>query len=291
MKDYVILTDSCADLSLELATNHSIGVIPMEFTLDGKSYKNYIDQREMSIKDFYDKMRKGSMGKTSQITPQMYLDFLTPYLDKGLDILYICFTSGMSGTCSSAFTARQLLMEKAKYANQKLIVIDSLCACGGEGFLVLHAAFNKEKGMSLEENAKWVETHKLNVAHWFTVTDLNTLKRGGRLSATKAFLGNLLSLKPILHVSNEGTIVPVDTVRGRKQALIYIMDRYEKTALDTKGLILISHGDDLATAQLLGQAINEKFGEREILYTQIGPTIGTHTGPGAITFFFMAKER
>lgn len=287
---YLILTDSCSDLPPELVKELGIEVIPMEFEIDGKTYLNYPDNHEFDIHSFYDLMRQKHVAKTSQVAPATLLTRFKELLPQCPNILCVMFSSALSGTYNSACTAATVIKEDFPEANIK--VVDSLSASFGEGLLVTYAAHNRAEGMSLEENAAWLEEHKLNVAHWFTVDDLGTLKRGGRLSATKAFLGTALGLKPVLHVDDGGRLVPVSTVRGRKKALQAMVTQFETSAVKPEEqIIYISHGDDRETAEQLGATLKEKFHVMDIRYSHIGPVIGAHSGPNTIALFFYADKR
>lgn len=287
---YVVFTDSSADLMPDMVKEADIHEVPLSFLIDGKNYLNYYDEREMSCHDFFELMRQGKVIKTSQVSPAQFLEAIDPFMKEGYDVLMISFSSALSGTFNSACTARDYLKES--YPERKMYCIDTLGASGGQGFIVFQAGLNRLKGMTLEENKVWVETHVFHMAHWFTVDDLNTLKRGGRLSATKAFLGNLFKLKPVLHMDNLGRLVPVDTVRGRKQALMDIYQHFKDTAIDPdKNIIMIIHGDDIVTAKWLGEKLQQDFNVPKVYYLNLGPVIGAHAGPNTISLFFWATER
>ena len=210
-QNYVILTDSTTDISQAIADEINVKVWPMQFELDGLAYRNFPDEREMKSDDFYDLMRSGKMPKTSQINVVDFCEYFSEYLEKGLDILYICFSSGLSGTYNNSLIAIEELKEK--YPDRTVISVDSLAASMGEGLLVYLAAQQKNKGMGLQELAKWVEDNRLHLCHWFTVDDLHHLKRGGRVSAATAIVGSALNIKPVLHVDDEGHLINVSKVR------------------------------------------------------------------------------
>lgn len=287
---YKVFTDSCADLTPELYKEAEIDVIPLSFEIDNKTYLNYPDGREMDSHTFFDKMRNKENPKTSQIPPGRYLEALTPILQAGQDVLLICFSSALSGTYNSAMQAKIFL--KDNFPNRRVEVIDSLCASGGQGYLTYFIGLNRIKGMSLDDNIAWAESRILHIAHWFTIDDLSILKRGGRLSASKSFLGTLLKLKPVLHVDNLGRLVPVETVRGRKQSLLSIIKHYEDTAIEPdKNIVMIIHGDDIITAHYLGDMLIAKYHVPDVKYLMLGPVIGAHAGPNTISLFFIATER
>lgn len=290
INNYLILTDSCSDLPVDIIDQYKIEVIPMEFEIDGKIYKNYPDEREISSHEFYELMRSKHVAKTSQVSLSTFLAKYKEVLKTNKNILVVSFSSALSGTYNSAVTAAITVKEEDPEAN--IFIVDSLCASFGEGLFVVEAARNREKGMSIEENAKWLEENKLHYAHWFTVDDLGTLKRGGRLSASKAFLGTALGLKPVLHVDNEGRLVPDSTVRGRKKALGIMVEKFGESAIKPdEQEIFISHGDDLETAKALGNELIAKYNVKKVTYSTIGPVIGAHSGPSTIALFFYATER
>lgn len=289
-KDYVIITDSCSDMTSDMVKEVDVKIIPMVFRIDGKDYFDYPDDRDMSSHDFYEMLRNNKKSTTAQINPSTYLEFLKKYLEKGEDILLVVFSSALSSTYNSALIALETL--KDNYPNRKIMIIDSLSAAGGQGYLVYKLGLNRMKGMSLQDNFAWGEKNKLNIAHWFTIDDLMYLNRGGRLSAGKAWMGTLLTLKPVLHVDEMGRLIPMANVRGRKQALIALYNKFKENATNPKeNLVIISHADDINDAKFLGKKIQENFDVPKIIYTNIGPVIGSHVGANAILLFFMAKNR
>lgn len=290
MRDYVIITDSTTDLTEELINELDITVIPMEFNIDGKSYLNYSDERDISYKEFYDFLRNGKNSTTSLINTATFTELFEPILEDGKDILYIAFSSGLSGTYNSSCIAAQMLSEK--YTDSKIYTVDSLSASMGEGLLVYHAAKKKKEGMNIDELKNWVENNKLNLCHWFTVDDLHHLKRGGRLSSAAAIVGTMLNIKPVLNVDNEGHLIPVEKVRGRKLSITALLKMMEKTAINPEEqTIFISHGDCLEEAEFLANLVKEKLNVKDIKMNYIGPVIGSHSGPGTIALFFLGTER
>ena len=289
---YTILTDSCSDM---LPAYHQayedFVVFPMEFHLDGVTHLDTPDC-EVSSAAFYDRLRQGSSSTTSQLSPDFLMNALRPMLQEGRELLYIAFSSGLSGTYNSACIARDALLEE--FPGAHLVVVDSLCGSAGEGLLVYHALESRRAGMSLDENAAWLESHKLNLAHWFTVDDLHFLKRGGRCSPAAAFFGTLVNIKPVLHVDNDGHLIAREKVRGRKSALRALVDHMEKLATEpAKQTIFISHGDCLADAQFVAAQITSRMGvpAEQIHISNIGPVIGSHSGPGTVALFFLATDR
>lgn len=287
---YRIITDSTGDLTPELVRELDLTVIPMEFTVDGKSYHNYPDGHEMSAKAFYDLLRSGKTSTTAQINSQEFVEWADPMLQAGEDLLYIAFSSGLSGTCQSALLAKQELSEK--YPDRKIYVADSLCASMGEGLLVYYAAKMQQEGKSIDEVYQWVQDNKLHLCHWFTVDDLNHLKRGGRVSPAAALFGTMLGIKPVLHVDDAGHLIPVAKIRGRRQSLDALVSHMEDTVTAPENqVIFISHGDCLEDAQYVADKIRSKWNVKDIVLNEIGPVIGTHSGPGTVALFFLGTKR
>ncbi len=290
MNDFVILTDSCCDLPAELAGREGISVIPLTVTLEGKEYRNMLDGSDIAFEDFYARLRNGALATTSAASVGMFQDAMEPILKEGKDILCIAFSSGLSSTCSSAQIAAGELSER--YPEQKVYVVDSLCASLGQGLLVYHACRKKESGASIEEVRDWLEENKLSLCHWFTVDSLSHLRRGGRLSSAKALLGSLLHVKPVLHMDNDGHLINMETVRGRKTALKRLTEKMAELATDPQTqTVFISHADDIEAAELVASDVRERFGIKDILISSIGPVIGAHCGPGTVALFFLGKER
>lgn len=290
MNDFVILTDSCCDLPAELAGKEGISVIPLTVTLEGKEYRNMLDGSDIASEDFYARLRNGALATTSAASVGMFQDAMEPILKEGKDILCIAFSSGLSSTCSSAQIAAGELSER--YPEQKVYVVDSLCASLGQGLLVYRACRKKESGASIEEVRDWLEENKLSLCHWFTVDSLSHLRRGGRLSSAKALLGSLLHVKPVLHMDNDGHLINMETVRGRKIALKRLTEKMAELATDPQTqTVFISHADDIEAAELVASDVRERFGIKDILISSIGPVIGAHCGPGTVALFFLGKER
>ncbi len=290
MGTYRIVTDSTTDLTPELIQELDVQVIPLCYMMGGKTYHNIPGGGEMTDKEFYAKLRAGSMSTTTQVNSEEFLHVFTPLLEAGQDVLYIAFSSGLSGTYQSAVLAREEL--KQRFPDRRLEVFDSLCASMGEGLLVYHAAKLRQAGKSLDEVLAWLKENVLNLCHWFTVDDLNHLKRGGRVSTATALVGTMLGIKPVLHVDDEGHLIPVSKVRGRKQSLDALVRRMEDTVLDPGNqMVFISHGDCLEDAQYVERQIREKLGVQQVKLGFIGPVIGAHSGPGTVALFFLGKER
>lgn len=290
MGDYKIISDSTCDLSPELIQELDVDIIPMEFSVGESSYHNYPDERELSSHQFYDCLRAGGTSITNQITPVIFHEVFEPVLQAGNDLLYIAFSSGLSGTCNNARITAQELGEK--YPDRKIIVVDSLAASMGEGLLVYHAAKKKAEGQSIEEVRDWLLLNRSRLAHWFTVDDLNHLKRGGRVSGAAALVGTVLGIKPVLHVDDDGHLIPMEKVRGRRQSLDGLVDHMaEKVENPEEQMIFISHGDCLEDALYVAEQVKKRFSVKAQKINPIGPVIGTHSGPGTVALFFLGKDK
>ncbi len=289
MAEYILFSDSTTDLPMELVQELGVQIFPMTFTLNGTDYKNYPDNRELSPKEFYDRLRAGEMSTTSQINQADFTDAFVPALEQGKDILYLAFSSGLSGTFNSARLAVEDLREQ--FPDRTIEVIDTLQASMGEGLAVYYAAEMKNSGKSLREVADWFTENRLKVCAWFTVDDLMFLKRGGRVSAAAAVAGTLLGIKPVLHVDNEGKLIPMEKVRGRKSSLDALVKHFEASTYDrSQQVIFVSHGDCEEDARYVADKI-AALGVKRICISSIGPVIGAHSGPGTVALFFLADQR
>lgn len=289
MREFKIVTDNTADLPDSYVEEHQIERIWLCCMMDGQTYTA---ENRISYPEFYEKMRGGCMPTTSQVNPQGVREIFEGILNQGYDVLYIAFSSGLSGSYNSARIAAEELREE--YPEAQIIVIDSLSASLGEGLLVHKAVQLKEAGRSLSETAAWVEENKLHLCHVFTVDDLNHLYRGGRVSRTAAFLGTLVNIKPMLHVDNEGKLIPVSKVRGRKKSIHTLADMMEQqmgSFRDQNDIVFISHGDCPEDAENLRKLVEERFGIHAFVIDYIGTTIGAHSGPGTLALFFMGDVR
>jgi len=290
MADFVLFTDSCSDLPVDMIKKTGVEVIPMSFMVDDIVYHNFPDEREITTIDFYNMLREKTTSSTSQLNPQQFDAYFRDYLEKGMDILYIAFSSALSGTYVSAIQASKSL--EIEFPDRKVVVIDSLAASMGLGLLTCHAARLKKQGKSIEETAQWVEENKIKLDHLFTVDDLMYLKRGGRLSAGVAIIGTIIKLKPLLHVSPEGKLVQTGVARGRRQALNRMVDRMMQTidqSLDYP--IFISHGDCPEDVEYMSEQIRARIPESIIETGFIGPVIGSHSGPGTIAVYYLGSDR
>lgn len=289
MKDYIIMTDSSSDLPFEYLEEHDVRSMSLFYIMEDKTYKN---DGGLPYKEFYKKMREGNMPTTSQVNPSDAKNAFLSALKDTNNILYIGFSSGLSGTVNSARIAAEEIMEDRN--DVRIIVIDSLAASLGQGLMVHKAVMMHENGKDIDEVANWIEEHKQNFTHVFTVYDLMHLYRGGRVSKTAATIGTIINLKPILHVDSEGCLINLFNVRGRKKSLNALVDYMEKkmgSYAKENDIVFISHGDSEEDANYVAQAVKERFGIESFLINPVGPTIGSHSGPDTLALFFMGEER
>ena len=290
MNNFTIITDSSCDLPDSLVKELELEVLPLAFIMDGKTYRNYPDNREMAPKDFYNKQREGSMATTNAVNVGEAADAMEAVLKRGEDVLVLAFSSGLSTTCNSFQIAAGDLAEQ--YPDRKIFVVDTLCASLGQGMFVYQAARLRQAGKSIEEVRDWAEQNRLNQCHWFTVNDLFFLKKGGRVSAATAVVGTMLQIKPVMHVDNEGHLIKVDTARGRKASLNALVDKVGELADNPAAqTMFISNSDCQEDAQYVADQIKARYGTEEIIINSIGPVIGAHTGPGCVALFFTGKHR
>ena len=290
MNNYVIITDSSCDLPDSLVKELELEVLPLSFIMDGKTYRNYPDNREMSPEEFYSRQKDGMMATTNAVNVGEAAEAIESVLKRETDVLVLAFSSGLSTTCNSFKIAAEELAEK--YPGRKVYTVDTLCASLGQGMLVYQAARLRQEGKTIEEVRDWAEANKLRQCHWFTVNDLFFLKKGGRVSAATAVVGTMLQIKPVLHVDDEGHLINVGKARGRKASLNALVDKVGELAEDPAAqTMFISHTDCLEDAQYVADEIKTKYGTKEIIVNSIGPVIGAHTGPGCVALFFMGKHR
>lgn len=288
MSNFVLMTDSCCDLSAAMADELNLSVLPLSVIQEGKEYRNFLDNRELDPKEFYARLREGAMGSTSAANVDAFRTAMEPILKDGKDILCLAFSGALSTTYQSAVIAGKELEEE--YPARKIIVIDTLCASLGQGMLVWLAGQEQQKGKSIDEVAAYVQETIPHLCHFFTVNDLNHLKRGGRVSATTALVGSMLQIKPILHVDDEGRLISIGKARGRKASISALLDKIEELCIDTEHFF-ISHGDCQDEVDEMAVQIKERFGAKDVTINFVGPVIGNHTGSGVIALFFLGKHR
>ena len=288
MSNYVIITDSGCDISEKVLAEWGVKYACLTFMFDGEetTYSNY----DLDPKAFYDQMRAGKIARTSAINSEIFKDLFEEELKAGNDVLYLGFSSGLSTTYNSACIAAQELSEM--YPDRKILTVDTLCASAGQGLLVYLAVEKKNQGASVEENHRYLQEAASSVCHWFTVDDLVYLKRGGRISPAVALIGTALGIKPVLHVDDEGHLVSVSKVRGRKNALKALIDKYAELALEpTTGTVFMCNADCGEDVEFVKAELKARFNAQVEYVADIGPVIGAHAGPGTIAIFFLGKAR
>ena len=288
MPNYKIVTDSSCDFTKQQYKDLDLTYVPLKLNFKGETCESFTEPEE--LKAFFDSVREGEMPTTSAANPEDWAKVMEPVLREGKDVLALCFTSGLSTTYQSAVIAADELKEK--YPDRKINVVDTLCAALGQGLLAWYACQKRDAGMGLEELTAWVEENKLHLCHWVTVNDLFHLKRGGRVSATTALVGTMLNIKPIIHVSDEGKLVNVGKVRGRKASIEYIANKIGELGEGYNNeTVYIVHGDCQEEAEALGQLVKEKYGVKNVMIGYVDGVIGAHTGPGVLAIFFLGKHR
>ena len=288
---FEIVTDSSCNLPDEMIDGYGLHILPLTFMSDGEQFKSYVKDQKSDLKRFFDMMRDGKVFTTSLPNQEESLELLESLLKNGRDVLYIGFSSGLSGTYQAIAGLLEMLREK--YPDRKIYHTDTLSAALGQGLLVHKAAKMAQDDATIEETWKWIEDNKLNLSHWFTVDDLVYLFRGGRVSRTSAWAGSLLRIKPVLHVDDEGHLIPIDKVRGRKKSIVDMVDHMEQTAFKpiAEQEIFISHGDCEDDVEFLKDEISRRFGCTDFTVNILDPVIGAHAGPGTLALFFMAEHR
>lgn len=289
MKDYVISTDNNADLPEWYQKKHGLEVVYLSYSIDGESYQG---DDALPVEQFYARMRAGSMPTTAQVNPDDAKALFERCLKKTDRILHIAFSSGLSGTYNSMCIAAAEVMEERPGC--EIVVLDSKAASLGQGLIVHKALLMQEQEKSMEEVIDWLNENMRRLVHVFTVDDLNHLHRGGRVSKAAAVLGTMIHIKPILHVDDEGRLVPIDKVRGRKKSLHMLVDHMQEHVegcLRENDIVFISHGDAEADAAYVAELVKQRFGIESALLNHVGPTIGAHSGPGTIALFFLGNHR
>lgn len=290
MRDYVILIDEDSDLPLSYVKHNELTMMPMGYILDDKEFSGYDDPNGYPISEFYDKLRNGASPKTIAISPAYLKDTMERLVKEGKDVLYVAFSSGLSSTCNNAKLMAEEVMQD--YPEAKVLVIDSLNASLGEGLLVNYAVTLKKEGKSILENAAALEAERDNFCSYFTVDDLHFLHKGGRVSKTTAVVGSVLGIKPILHVDEQGKLVAIGKVRGRKQSLDGLVKKMEEKFVPEKNkVVYISHGDCEDDAKYVADQVKKKFGMKSFLINFIGTSIGSHSGPGTVALFFVGNGK
>lgn len=288
---YTIVTDSSCNLPESLIDELELEVLPLVFMADGKEYQSYLKGQVTDLKQFYTMMREGKIFTTSLPNLSDAQNLFEDIFKQGNDILYLGFSSGLSGTYEGVRDIGKTLQQQ--FPNQTFTSVDTLAASVGQGLIVYYAAKMRKEGKTLQEVEQWVRDNRLNLAHWFTVDDLMFLFRGGRVSRTAAFAGSLLNIKPVLHVDNDGLLIPMEKTRGRKKSIQALVKHMEASVIKPleDQVIGISHGDCIEDVEYLQKLITEKFGVRNYLVNYVDPVIGAHSGPGTLALFFLAHQR
>jgi DegV family protein with EDD domain len=287
--DTVLLIDSCTDLPQSFVEKNEIPFVSLVCNFKGQEYKDDFG-KTLSYKEFYAAVRNGEMPSTSQVNVYVYAEIFKKFAIEGKSVIYLGFSSALSGSLNSAILAKDMVCEEIE--NADITVIDSKSASLGEGLLAYYADEMLKAGASGDEVVSWLETNKLRMNHWFTVDDLGHLKRGGRVSGTAAFVGTLLDIKPILHVDDEGRLIPVSKVKGRKKSLKTLFEMLKDNIVSPEEqVIAISHGDCIEDAEYLKEMILKEHKVKDVIINEVGPVIGSHTGPGVVALFFIGSNR
>lgn len=293
MSDFILSCCSTADMSEQFFKDRGINVLLFSYTMDGVTYPDDFGH-SIPFDEFYRRIAEGATPTTSQVNVEEYLESFTPYLKEGKDILHVTLSSGISGTYNSACVAAQMLEEQ--FPGRRVVVVDSLGASSGYGLLMTLAADLRDSGASLEETAQWVMAHRLNVHHWFFSTDLSSYVRGGRISRTAGFAGKLLNICPLLNMDDEGHLIPRTKLRGKKKAIVEIVERMKEHAeggLNYSGKCYISQSACYEDARKVADEVEAAFPnlDGKVVINSIGTTIGSHTGPGTVALFFVGDVR
>lgn len=287
---YEIITDSAANLTDEIIEQYSISIISLSFRIGEQDFISYENGKSADVKEFYNRMRKGEAASTSQVSRQSIRSAFEKILKADKDLLYLGFSSALSGSFNAAAAVANELREE--YPERKIIVIDSLAASLGEGLLVYHAVLLKEQSKTIDEVAAWLNANLLKLCHWFTVDDLMYLKRGGRISPTTALVGTLMGIKPILHVDDEGRLISVGKVRGRRHSIEELFNNMKKTCENPEEqVIFIGHGDCIEDAKYLESLVRNEWNVKDVVINYIDAVIGAHSGPGTLALFFLGSKR
>ena len=287
---FEIVTDSSSNLPEDYIEKNELHILPLTFMIDGEEHHSYLKGEHTDLQQFYTLMREGKVITTSLPHLDESKALFRELLDAGKDVVYLGFSSGLSGT----YEAIEIILNglKEEYPDRKIVSIDTFAASGGQGLIVYHALKKSQNGASFDEIVQWVYDNRLKAAHWFTVDDLMFLFRGGRVSRTSAWAGMMLNIKPILHVDDEGHLIPQEKVRGRKKSLNALVDHMRASALDPASqTVFINHGDCIEDARYVANKIQEELGVNDFIINYIDPVIGAHAGPGTLAIFYLADSR
>ncbi len=284
---FTILTDTSCNLPQQLVDDYRLSMIPLRYFLDGEEHTSYTDGKQADFQAFYTAMRDGKVVTTTLASQADAAEVAQACAERGEDLLYLGFSSGISGTygaCSAAIAEIA-----AQHPERKMYSVDTRAASAGQGLLITYVARMRDEGKTIEECRDWAEEHRLNICHWFTVDDLMFLKRGGRVSAVSAVFGTALAIKPVMHMDDDGTLKVVSKARGRKKAIAALADHFGNslaTMDPADQTVYISHGDCLEDAEELAEILKERYGIKDPLITYVDPVIGAHSGPGTLALFY-----
>lgn len=289
MRDYAITTDSSCDFDYRLADSLGVTVVPLSVQLGPDRFRN-TPEEAIDSRTFYERLSQGELAQTSAPNVEDFKEVWRPLLQRGKDILYLGFSSGLSGTYHNGTIAAQDLREE--FPEARILTVDTLCASLGQGLLIDLTVQEKRQGKTLDEVAAFAEKNRLHLCHWFTVGDLSQLRRGGRLSAGKAIVGSILNIKPVLHVDDEGHLVPMESAKGRRKSIEALIQHMEESAVaPEKQRVYISHGNCLADAEALALLVRKRLHVSSVTIGDIGPVIGAHSGAGTLALFFLGTHR
>ncbi|GFN35687.1 DegV family protein [Tepidimicrobium xylanilyticum] len=285
----IVMTDSCCDLPYDFIKESNIHVIPFTYHMDGEDYSDDFG-KSLDYKEFYNRIRKGSMPTTSQITAFTFEENFRKFTSEGYSVIYIGFSSQLSSTFNNAILARNMLLEENPSLD--ITLIDSRSASVGQGAIIFYVSQMLKEGKSKEEIIQWVEENKLKVNHWFVVDSLEHLKRGGRISSASAAVGTLLDIKPLLNVDDYGKLNVIKKIRGRKKSIKTLLDVLKLNIVNPEEqVIFINHGDCLDEAEYLKELLLKEVRVKDVMINYVGPIIGTHTGPGMLCMVFLGQDR
>lgn len=289
MSDFCIVTDATTEISQEIVDLYKFEVIPMKVVLGGTEYTMYPDNRELSMKEFYERLTAGEEVSTTQITPAVFTEYFEKLLKAGKDIIYYGLSSGLSGTYNSSCIAAEELSEQ--YPDRRIKCINSICASVGEGFMLVKAAKKMQEGADFDEVVKYIEENQANMCHWFMVENLDQLRKGGRISAVSAVVGSALHICPILSTDREGALRVATKVRGQKKAMAQLKQRLIEDGIDIREQsVMIGHANCLETAEKFKEELLAEGLVKEVIITQIGPVIGAHVGSGMCAILFEGEN-
>ncbi len=289
MGNYQIITDSTCDLPPNIIRDLNLHVIPLEYSLNGNSFAQDVEDEGAKSKVFYDALRQGETSKTSMINTAKFMEVFSSYLVKGIDVLHISFSSGLSGTFQAAILAKEELEEK--FPDRIIRVVDSKAASVGLGLLLYHVGMKEKENYTIDQMVSWIEDNKYSICHWFTVEDLHHLKKGGRISPMSAHVGTALNIKPILKMDFDGKLMNVGKVMGRKKSLSELALKMKQQGFSPENqTVIIGHGDALKDAVWLEKKLRKDLHVKNVIFTFIGPVIGSHTGPGIIGLVFLGQR-